>query len=276
MCTLDGCDAGSDLPPIPLGSRERRLFLAGLASLPLATVLSYPELAAAQAARAEPLEIDLPDGGTVAGVVAMPETLPAPAVVLIHEWWGLNDQIKTMAAELAALGYIAYAVDLYGGQVAETPDEARNLMGDVDPARARAQLVGAISHLREHEDATGKVGTIGWCFGGGWSIDASTAAPVDATVVYYGRLPQSADELASLQGPVLGHFGTEDGSIDERMVGGFERAMAEAGKADALDVNWYVADHAFANPTGSRYDEENAELAWSRTQTFFARHLLAS
>ena len=273
MCTLDGCDDARDLPPIPLSSRERRLFLAGLASLPLATVLSYPELAAAQADRTRPMEIDLPDGTTSTGVVAMPETLPAPAVVLIHEWWGLNDQIKSMAAELAELGYIAYAIDLYGGEVASSPEEARTLMGDVDGARARAQLVGAIEAMRVLDGASGKVGTVGWCFGGGWSINASMATAVDATVVYYGQLPQESAAVATLQGPVLGHFGTEDGSIDEVMVGGFERAMAEAGKADALDVNWYVANHAFANPTSARYDEEDAELAWGRTQTFFARHL---
>ena len=273
MCTLDGCDADRELPPIRVTSGERRRFLAGLASLPLATVLSYPDLAAAQADRTAPLEIDLPDGGTASGVIAMPETLPAPAVVLIHEWWGLNDQIKSMAAELASLGYIAFAIDLFGGQVAASPEEARLLTGDVDPARATAQLSGAIAHLREHEDSSGKVGTVGWCFGGAWSINASMAAPVDATVVYYGRLPQTADELASLEGPVLGHFGTEDGSIDEVMVGGFERAMSAAGKADALDVEWYVANHAFANPTSSRYDQDDAELAWSRTQTFLARHL---
>ncbi len=127
MCTLDGCDSDKNLPPIPLGSHERRRFLAGLASLPLATVLSYPELAAAQAARVKPLKLEMPDGKSADGFIAMPETLPAPVVVLIHEWWGLNDQIKTMAAELAALGYIAYAIDLYGG-------EARQRTGRCDGA----------------------------------------------------------------------------------------------------------------------------------------------
>jgi len=273
MCTLDGCGSGPDLPPISVGSRERRLFLAGLASLPLATVLSYPELAAAQASRARPMDIQLPDGTAVSGIIARPETTPAPAVVLIHEWWGLNDQIKTMATELANLGYNAYAIDLYGGEVASTPEEARSLMGAVDAEKATDQLVAAIKTMRLVDGSNGKIGTVGWCFGGAWSINASLAASVDATVVYYGRLPQEADELASLRGPVLGHFGTEDESIDEVMVGGFERAMAEAGKADMLDVNWYTAGHAFANPTGSRYDQEDAALAWSRTQTFFARHL---
>lgn len=274
MCTLDGCNDDKNLPPISLSSRERRRFIAGLASLPLATVLSYPELAAAQAAKVERLKLEMPDGNSADGWIAMPETLPAPAVVLIHEWWGLNDQIKTMAAELAALGYIAYAIDLYDGQVADSPDGAMELMGKVDDAQARSSLVTAIDGLRSLEGANGKVGTVGWCFGGGWSINAALATEVDATVVYYGSLPQTAAEVAPIAGPVLGHFGTEDESIDEKMVGGFERAMAEADKADLLDVNWYVANHAFANPTGARYDQDDAELAWARTQTFFARYLM--
>ena len=274
MCDLDGCNDDHGLPPIPVTSSERRLFLAGLASLPLATVLSYPELAAAQATiRTRATDIELPDGTTARGVIAMPETLPAPAVVLIHEWWGLNDQIKSVAAELAGLGYIAYAIDLYGGEVADTPDDAKRLMGEVDAERATAQLTGAIEAMRVIEGSSGKVGTVGWCFGGAWSINAAMATDVDATVIYYGRLPQAADEVASVRGPVLGHFGTEDDSIDEVMVGGFERAMAEAGKAESLDVQWYTANHAFANPTSARYDEDDAALAWSRTQTFFARHL---
>ncbi len=148
------------------------------------------------------------------------------------------------------------------------------LMNKVDEGQAREALVTAIDGLRTLEGSNGKVGTVGWCFGGGWSINASVATEVDATVIYYGQLPQSADELASLAGPVLGHFGTEDDSIDEKMVGGFERAMASADKADMLDVNWYVADHAFANPTSARYDQADAELAWARTQTFFARYLM--
>ena len=274
MCTLDGCNDGQDLPPIPVTSKERRLFLAGLASLPLATVLSHPELAAAQAAaRTAPMDVELPDGTIARGVVAMPETTPAPAVVLIHEWWGLNDQIRSVAAELANLGYVAYAIDLYDGRVAATPEEARTLVGEVDAERAGAQLVGAIEAMRLHEDSTGKVATLGWCFGGGWSINAAMAADLDAAVVYYGTLPQTVEQVAGIDAPVLGHFGTEDDSIDEVMVGGFERAMDAAGKGEALEVHWYTAGHAFANPTGARYDADDAALAWSRTQAFLARHL---
>ncbi|MFN0262674.1 dienelactone hydrolase family protein [Tepidamorphus sp. 3E244] len=273
MCTIDGCGAHKDMPPIDVSQTDRRAFLAGLASLPLATVLAYPDLAHAQAERTEALVVGGADGATASGVIAMPETLPAPAVVLIHEWWGLNDQIKSVAVELAKMGYIAYAIDLYGGQVASTPEEARTLTQGVDAGTARQQLVTAIEHLKKHKDSTGKVATMGWCFGGGWSLNASVATPVDATVIYYGRVTKPADELENLEGPVLGHFGTQDGNINEEMVEGFEAEMEKAGKADILTVHWYDADHAFANPTGARYDAEDASLAWERTSEFLAANL---
>ena len=273
MCTLDGCGNHKDMPPIVVPETHRRDFLAGAMSLPLATVLAYPEFARAQAAKLETLEISIADGGRAVGVLAMPDVTPAPAVVLIHEWWGLNDQIKAVAGELAALGYIAYAIDLYGGEAATDPAGARVLMGAMDAGMANAQLAAAIEHLRGHAASNGKVGTIGWCFGGGWSLNASIAAPVDATVIYYGRVNVSSDKLARLSGPVMGHFGTLDGFIDAEMVGGFEREMENAGKTDALTVHWYTANHAFANPSSARYDEEDAALAWSRTQAFFAENL---
>ncbi len=273
MCTLDGCGKHRDMPPIRVSEADRRAFLAGLVSLPLATVLASPELARAQAERLSPVEIPVPGGEAATGVIAMPEARPAPAVLLIHEWWGLNDQIKSVAAELAERGYIALAIDLYGGEAATSPDQARSLMQAVDPERATAALAAAIGHLRGHEASNGRVGTVGWCFGGEWSLNASIAAPVDATVIYYGDVTRPPEDLAALEGPVLGHFGTEDGSIDEAMVGGFEQAMEEAGKRDRLTVHWYDADHAFANPTGARYDAEDAALAWERTLAFFAEHL---
>jgi len=273
MCTLDGCGSQKDMPEIIVSETDRRAFLAGAASLPLATVLAFSDLTAAQAATTTAIEIDTPSGGKASGVIAMPATLPAPAVVLIHEWWGLNDSIKAVAAELAELGYIAFAIDLHGGKVATTPQEARALTGAVDGAVALEQLTAAVGFLRDHKDSNGKVGTIGWCFGGGWSLNTAIATPVDAAVIYYGNVTRAAADLAGVSGPVLGHFGTLDARINEAMVGGFQRAMAEAGKADLLDVHWYTADHAFANPTGARYDEDDAALAWSRTQTFFAQHL---
>ena len=273
MCTIDGCGPQKPMPPINLSGSDRRAFLAGAISLPLATVLAFPDLAKAQSANLADVRIATPSGGEALGVIAMPAKLPAPTVVLIHEWWGLNDQIKAVAAELANLGYIALAIDLFGGEVATTGAGARALIGAMDSGAATEQLATAIGYLRGLDGSNGKVGTVGWCFGGGWSLNASIAAPVDATVIYYGRVTPPASDLQNLAGPVLGHFATQDGFINRDMVGGFESEMAKAGKTDALEVHWYDAHHAFANPTGSRYDEEDAALAWERTIEFFAKNL---
>jgi len=243
----------------------------GAAGLPLAVVLADSGLARAAAADLEPVSITLADGHAVKAVLALPATTPAPAVLLVHEWWGLNDQIKAVAADLAREGYLALAIDLYDGAVATTPAGARALMGKVDGDRATATLAAWIDWLRARPDATGKVGTVGWCFGGGWSLIAALARPVEATVVYYGRVDETATQLAPLAGPVLGHFATRDGWIDRPMVKGFARAMKAAGKS--LTAYWYEADHAFANPSGGRYDAADAALAWRRTLAFFKDRL---
>ncbi len=201
----------------------------------------------------------------------MPAATPAPAIVLIHEWWGLNDQIKSVAAEFAAQGYAALAVDLYDGKVETTPEGARSTMQAVDGAEATDTLASWIAWLKAHKAVSGKIGTLGWCFGGGWSLNASIAAPIDATVVYYGRVNQPAGALGALKGPVLGHFATRDKWIDKDMVAGFQAAMAQVGKS--VTAHWYEADHAFANPTQARYDAEDAALAWARTLAFFKAHL---
>ncbi|MXZ80696.1 MAG: dienelactone hydrolase family protein [Gammaproteobacteria bacterium] len=272
MCDIKGCGNHRTLPPIRISNSDRRLFLKGLASLPLATVLAYPELARAAADGTRTVMLTTRGGRDVSAALAMPDTDKAPAVLLIHEWWGLNDQIRSVAAELARLGYLALAVDLYGGEVADTPDGARALMRSVDPAAATDILVSWIDYLKKNPASTGRVGTVGWCFGGGWSLNASLATPVDATVIYYGNVKKEATDLASLQGPVLGHFATRDGWIDRDMVSGFETAMQSAGKSE-LTVHWYEADHAFANPTSARYDADDAALSWERTVEFLRQNL---
>lgn len=251
---------------------SRRAVVRGLtAGLPLATVLADPQLARAAAAGLSEATIPTAGGRTLRGALAVPATTPAAAVLLIHEWWGLNDQIKAVAAELASLGYLALAVDLYDGKVVQSRDEAAALMKAVDPGAAIDRLVAGIDWLRKDPRGSGKVGTVGWCFGGGWSLRASTAAPVEATVIYYGDVTLPTAQLAQLQGPVLGHFAARDAWINKPMVDGFQRAMDEAGKS--LTVYWYEADHAFANPTGANYNAADAKLAWERTQGFFRANL---
>ncbi len=273
MCTPTTCGTHPHLPEIRVSSGQRRRFLAGLASLPLATVLAIPQLSRAAAGRTETIFTTRSGGVAVSGALALPDAERAPAILLIHEWWGLNDQIKSVAAEFANLGYVALAVDLYGKPAVTDPESARAMMQQVDPEAATDTLVNWIDWLKAHPRSSGKVATIGWCFGGGWSLNASIAAPVDATVIYYGNVAVEADRLRALKGPVLGHFATKDGWINGEMVGGFEQAMAQAGHGARLDVHWYDADHAFANPTSSRYDEPNAALSWERTLGFLRANI---
>ncbi|MCW1843590.1 dienelactone hydrolase family protein [Prosthecomicrobium hirschii] len=273
MCSLDGCGHHRDMPPIKVPDELRRAFLLGAATLPLAAVLADKALAAGAAATLTDVSVPVAGGRSLTGSLAIPGgSGKAPAVVIVHEWWGLNDQIKAVAAEMAQQGFLVLAVDLFG-KVAEDSETARTLVQALDPAAATAGLTAAVAFLRRHERSTGKVATMGWCFGGGWALNTAIATPVEATVVYYGNVKKTAAELKPLKGPVLGHFGTLDKSINADMVAGFEKSMREAGKADILTVYWYEADHAFANPTGARYDAEDAALAWERTLFFLRKHL---
>ena len=274
MCDITTCGSSqqSTPPKTTVPVEQRRAFLRGLISLPLGVVLADPMLARAAGKDLTRVTVNPANGKESAGYLGVPDQTPAPAVLLIHEWWGLNDQIKAVAAEYAKHGFLALAVDLYQGKVATSRENAKSYMQAVDPNAATETLASWIGWLRRHDKSNGKVGTVGWCFGGGWSLNASIAAPVNATVIYYGRVTKSPDELSPLKGPVLGHFATLDKWINPEMVGGFEKAMADAGKHD-LTIHWYDADHAFANPSGGRYDEEDAALAWERTLSFFLQHL---
>ena len=272
MCNLTGCNEETKLPRLAVAAEARRAFLLGLAGLPLAVVLADRALAQSAAATLDSVSLSLPGGEKVAAALARPKGESAGAVILIHEWWGLNDQIKAVAAELAGQGYTALAVDLFGGKVAKTPEEAKAQTVAVDPARARATLVAWHDRLRA--EGHRRIAVMGWCFGGGWALNAALAAPFDAAIVYYGNVAKNAADLKDLRAPVLGHFGRKDKSINEAMVAGFEAALGRAGKRDLATIHWYDADHAFANPTGARYDAEDAALAWQRTLHFLKQTLV--
>lgn len=250
----------------------RRDIVKGAATIPLAAILADPLLARAAADMTEDVTIKLDGGQPVTASVIYPEVTPAPAVLLVHEWWGLNDQIKAVAAELAREGYVAVAVDLYGGNVGTTREEAGQYMKAVKPADATETLEKWISWARANEKTTDNLGTIGWCFGGGWALNASIAAPTEATIVYYGSVDRTADQLKALKGPVMGHFAEKDQWINKAMVDGFVEQMKLAGEP-APEVFWYDADHAFANPSGGRYDQADAQLAWKRSLEFFKKNL---
>ncbi|MDZ4736080.1 MAG: dienelactone hydrolase family protein [Rhodospirillaceae bacterium] len=249
---------------------RRRLMMAGAASLPLAAILADPKLRAEAANGLEQLTTTLPNGRVVHAALATPASVPAGAVLLVHEWWGLNGHIQAMAAEFAREGFVALAVDLYG-EVAQTPDQAEALMAGVDPLVASDTLVSWIEWLYRDRRVNGRVATLGWCFGGGWALHAAIMSPVNATVIYYGRVERTLEDLKRLGGPVLGHFAERDAWINHSTVDPFVARMKEA--KQPVEVFWYDADHAFANPTGDNYDSEDAQLAWRRTLDFLRANL---
>jgi carboxymethylenebutenolidase len=263
-----------DLRSVPATSdakgAARRQVLTGFAGLSLAALLADPVRVAQAAAGLETVTIKAKNGRAVSGALAMPAKTPAGGVMLVHEWWGLNDQIKSVASELAANGFVAIAIDLYGGKVATDPDGAKALMAGVSDADGTDTVTAWIDHLYGMSQINGKVATLGFCFGGGWSLAASLAHPVDATVIYYGRCDQDAATLKKLKGPVLGHFAGKDGFINPPMVDGFEAAL-KADRHPAEIYRYADANHAFANPTGQNYVQGDARLAWDRTIAFLKK-----
>ncbi|MEO7453136.1 MAG: dienelactone hydrolase family protein [Fimbriimonadales bacterium] len=199
------------------------------------------------------------------------------AVIMIHEWWGLNDYIKREAERLhIATGYAVLAVDMYDGKVATSSEQAGEFVRAVKDERSHAILKSLIEGARgggvTGKPAT-KIGTIGYCFGGGWSFQAAlkNGALVDACVLYYGMPETDASKLSTLSAPVLGVFGKKDARLGPELVGKFAQAMATATKP--LDIRMYDAVHAFANPSNPNYDKVSADKAWAETLAFFGRYL---
>lgn len=191
-----------------------------------------------------------------------------PGVLMIHEWWGLNDNIKTMADILAHEGYVVFAIDLYDGQVAEDSDAAQELATAVrtNSEGAVAKMKSALNYLREEQNAT-QVGSLGWCFGGQQSLNIAINDTLDATVIYYGQLTDNKEELQNITWPVMGVFGSEDESIPVTDVVAFEEALNEVGVMNNIHIFSGVG-HAFANPSGSNYAPEETMNAWEKTLIF--------
>jgi carboxymethylenebutenolidase len=235
-------------------------------------------LLAAAAAPAGEQTVSFKSGDEQAsGLLVTPEGKgPFPAAVVIQEWWGLNDWVKDQARALAKEGYVALAVDLYRGKVATTQEDAHQLMMGTPPDRALRDLQGAFAWLQARPDVRkDRVGTIGWCMGGRYSLQLATVEPkLAAAVAYYGVPPTDPATIAAIQAPVMGNFGAEDKGPTPDQALAFEQAMKKAGKT--IDVKIYPgAGHAFANvnnPWGG-YRREAAEDAWARTTAFLAKYL---
>jgi carboxymethylenebutenolidase len=200
---------------------------------------------------------------------------PFPALVVIHEWWGLNDWVKEQASKLADEGYVALAVDLYRGQVATTPEAAEKLAQDLPDDRAFRDLHAAVEFLKAQPDVKpDRIGSIGWCMGGGYSLDVALQEPaLKAVVINYGDLTDDPDDLKKINAPILGIFGGEDRNIHLSDVRKFQQQLKDLGKT--ADIQIYPdAGHAFQNPNNALgYRKDDTADAWKRTVSFLASTL---
>lgn len=226
----------------------------------------------------ERIEYLSPEGhGTVSGLLARPAGIagPLPAVLVVHENRGLNPYIEDVVRRLAKAGYMALGPDglsPVGGYPGDD-DRGRELQAGLDPARLMADFFAAYEYLVARPDSTGRVGVVGFCYGGGVSNALAVAYPgLAAAVPFYGRQPEAAD-VASIEAPLLIHYA----GLDERINAGwpaYQAALDAAGKS--YEVHFYDGvNHGFHNDTTPRYDAEAATLAWERTLAFFERHLAA-
>jgi carboxymethylenebutenolidase len=213
---------------------------------------------------------------TISGYLAVPPGPgPHPGLVVIQEWWGLNDWIKEQARNFAAKGYVALAPDLYRGKVATEPSMAHELSRGLPDDRALRDLKASFDYLQNRKDVKkSAIGSVGWCMGGGLSLKLALNQPeLRACIVNYGALPTDTAAIGKITAPVLGNFGAEDQGIPPAAVNAFEKEMR--GQKKWIDVKIYPgAGHAFENPNNRQgYREDAAKDAWSRMITFLNENL---
>ena len=213
---------------------------------------------------------------TVNGILYTPAGKgPFPALIVIHEWWGLNDWVKEQGAKFADEGYVSLAIDLYRGKVADSPDMAHELMRGVPEDRAIRDLKAAYDFLATQPNVKkDRIGSVGWCMGGGYSLDVALNEPaLAATVINYGHLATDTDQLKKIQAPILGSFGGQDRGITPDDVKKFQQSMEKLGKK--IEVKIYPdAGHAFENSNNKQgYRAADAADAWQRTIVFLAANL---
>jgi carboxymethylenebutenolidase len=213
---------------------------------------------------------------TVHGVLYMPRGKgPFPALVVIHEYWGLVPWVKEQAAKLSDQGYVTLAVDLYRGKATDSPEVAHELMRGLPEDRANRDLLAAVQYLKSQKKVNpAKIGSIGWCMGGGYSLDLAIADPMlAADVINYGHLATDPARLQQIHAPILGLFGAQDKGIPPADVRKFEQDLKQTGKK--IDVTIYPdAGHAFENPNNKTgYRAKDAADAWNRTIEFLAANL---
>jgi carboxymethylenebutenolidase len=242
------------------------VFLVGL----LAAIL------AARAADPKTEMVKFPSGkDTIEGFLAVPEQPGRyPGVIVIHEWWGLNDWVKEQTQKIAEQGYVVLAVDLYRGKTATDPNEAHELMRGLPQDRAVRDMQAAFDYLSARKDVNGRIGSVGWCMGGGYSLQLAIHQPrLAACVVNYGALPTDPNDIQQIGAPVLGNFGGQDHGITPADVKAFQKSLTALGRY--VDIKIYDdAGHAFENPNNQTgYKPADAADAWARTIAFLKKAL---
>jgi len=216
--------------------------------------------------------------GDASGFLALPAgggEARKPAIVVIQEWWGVDDWIREQATRFAGQGYVALAPDLYRGRVAKTPDEAHELMRGMPEDRAMADLKAAVDYLSSRPDVDpNRIGVIGWCMGGGYALALATAdSRPKCTVINYGRLVTDSSAITRIRAPILGNFGGADRGIPVEDVRKFGGELTKYGKLGDVKI-FDGAGHAFMNPNNKEgYDEAASQDAWGRIDQFVARNL---
>ncbi len=208
-------------------------------------------------------------GGTAEGYLARAED-PRGAIVVLQEWWGLNDQIKVVVERFATAGYTALAPDLFAGRVTQEPDEAEHMMTGLDWVGAtESDVRGALDYLKRDHARTG---VMGFCMGGALTVIAGVKLDeCDACVCYYGIPPNEQADPENMRVPFMGHFASLDAWCTPEAADGLETGLVKSGVT--YEMHRYAGDHAFFNDTVPAYNAENAALSWGRTLDFLHRHL---
>ena len=215
------------------------------------------------------------NGSEAEGYLAKPASGKGPGLVVIQEWWGLNDNIKGIADRFAGEGFVALAPDLYHGQVTSEPDEAGKLMMAMKLEEAARELTGAVDYLAGSDATTGdKLGCVGWCMGGGLSLYLATLKPqIGACVIYYGVLPGVQPDFSKIQAAVLGHYAENDAWASPAAARDLEMKLKSLGK----DVEFHIypgTEHGFFNDTRPEVHKPDASnQTWERTIAFYRKHL---
>ena len=218
------------------------------------------------------------NGDTASGYLALPEVGNGPGVIVVQEWWGLDDSLKKVVDRFAAEGFVALAPDLFGGRVAHDSDEAGELLSSLPVEQATKDLAGATDFLLAHDAVTSsKLGVVGFCMGGAFALllAAQEGDKIGAAVPFYGVGPGTPDSYAGITAPVQGHYGNQDQMMPADDAHATERQVREEAGVD-VEFFYYDAGHAFMNPEDKMgtYQQDLAELAWSRTVAFLRANLV--